>query len=159
MRSLLTNILVALAILLLYIQTPLYGTVWIIVLAHVTAYLAFGTRTMNGALIQIHPELENAATACGVPWGTMVRKVLLPMLWPQFLNGWLWVLAHSMRDLTMSLTLMSSGSVVLSSALWLLWSNGDVPLASALLILMLLGLLILVIPVQVYASRSDETQG
>jgi len=152
------NILVAIAILLLYIQTPLYGSIWIIVLAHVTAYLAFGTRTMNGALIQIHPELENAATACGASWGTMVRKVLLPMLWPQFLNGWLWVLAHSMRDLTMSLTLMSSGSVVLSSALWLLWSNGDVPLASALLILMLLGLLILVIPVQVYASRSDETQ-
>jgi len=153
------NILIGIAILLLYIQTPLYGSIWIIVLAHVTAYLAFGTRTMNGALIQIHPELENAATACGVPWGTMVRKVLLPMLWPQFLNGWLWVLAHSMRDLTMLLTLMSSGSVVLSSALRLLWSNGDVPLASALLILMLLGLLILVIPVQVYASRSDEAQG
>lgn len=152
------NILIGIAILLLYIQTPLYGSIWIIVLAHVTAYLAFGTRTMNGALIQIHPELENAATACGAPWGTMVRKVLLPMLWPQFLNGWLWVLAHSMRDLTMSLTLMSSGSVVLSSALWLLWSSGDVPLASALLILMLLGLLILVLPVQVYASRSDEIQ-
>lgn len=152
------NILVALAILLMYIQTPLYGTVWIIVLAHVTAYLAFGTRTMNGALIQIHPELENAATACGAPWGTMMRKVLLPMLWPHFLNGWLWVLAHSMRDVTMSLTLMAPKSVVLSSALWLFWSFGDVSQASAILVLMVIGLLVLVLPIQIYASRTTEGQ-
>src|SRR5499425_3697420 len=62
------RIVMAIAILLLYIRTPLYGTIWIIVLAQVTAYLAFGSRTVNGALMQIHPELENAATACGATW-------------------------------------------------------------------------------------------
>ena len=64
----------ALAILMMYIRTPLYGTIWIIVLAHVTAFLAFGTRTMNGALIQIHRELENAAIASGASWGTSLRR-------------------------------------------------------------------------------------
>src|SRR3954467_3969352 len=51
------GIVLALALLMMSIPTPLYGTIWIIVLAHVTTFLAFGTRTMNGALIQIHPEL------------------------------------------------------------------------------------------------------
>ena len=153
------NIVIAISILLLYIRTPLYGSIWVIVLAQVTAYLAFGTRTMNAALIQIHPELENAATACGASWITMMRKILLPMLFPHFLNGWLWVVAHSMRDLTIALTLMSPDSVVVSSMLWLLWSFGDTPSACALLILMVAGLLVLVLPIQIYASRSSETTG
>jgi iron(III) transport system permease protein len=146
------GIVLALAILMMYIRTPLYGTIWIIVLAHVTTFLAFGTRTMNGALIQIHPELENAAIASGASWSTTLRQVLLPMLWPQFLNGWLWVVAHSIRDLTMPLMLMSTGNLVLSSALWLLWSGGDVTTAAALLMLMVLGLLVLVLPLQIHAS-------
>ncbi|MBI4526129.1 MAG: iron ABC transporter permease [Deltaproteobacteria bacterium] len=152
------RIVMAIAILLLYIRTPLYGTIWIIVLAQVTAYLAFGTRTINGALMQIHPELENAAIACGAPWATMMRKILLPLIWPHFLNGWLWIVAHSMRDLTLALTLMSPDNVVLSSTLWLLWTFGDVPRAAALLMLMVAGLLLLVLPVQLYASKGAETQ-
>jgi iron(III) transport system permease protein len=150
------RIVMAISILLLYIRTPLYGTIWIIVLAQVTAYLAFGTRTINGALIQIHPELENAATAAGASWLTTMRKILLPLLWPHFLNAWLWIIAHSMRDLTLALTLMSPDNVVLSSTLWVLWSFGDVPKASALLMLMVVGLLLIVLPIQLYAARKTE---
>jgi iron(III) transport system permease protein len=150
------NIVIALSILLLYIRTPLFGSVWIIVIAQVTAFLAFGSRTMNGALIQIHPELENAATASGATWLTTMRKILLPLLLPHFLNGWLWVVSHSMRDVTMSLTLMSADNTVVSSMLWVLWSFGDLPTASALLILMVFGLLLIVAPVQIYASRKSE---
>jgi iron(III) transport system permease protein len=153
------RVVMAIAILLLYIRTPLYGTIWIIVLAQVTAYLAFGTRTVNGALIQIHPELENAAIACGASWLTTMRKILLPLLWPHFLNAWLWIVAHSMRDLTLALTLMSPDNVVLSSTLWVLWSFGDVPRASALLMLMVIGLLLIVLPIQLYASKKADTQG
>ena len=150
------RIVMAISILLLYIRTPLYGTIWIIVLAQVIAYLAFGTRTINGALIQIHPELENAATAAGASWLTTMRKILLPLLWPHFLNAWLWIIAHSMRDLTLTLTLMSPDNVVLSSTLWVLWSFGDVPKASALLMLMMVGLLLIVLPIQLYAARKAE---
>jgi iron(III) transport system permease protein len=150
------RIVMGIAILLLYIRTPLYGTIWIIVLAQVTAYLAFGTRTVNGALMQIHPELENAATACGATWTTTLRKILLPILWPHFLNAWLWIVAHSMRDLTLALTLMSPDNIVLSSTLWVLWSFGDVPRASALLMLMVLGLLMLVLPIQLYAAKKSD---
>jgi iron(III) transport system permease protein len=150
------GIVMALAILLLYIRTPLYSTIWIIVLAHVTIFIAFGTRTMNGALLQIHPELEHAAMASGAPWATALRKILLPLLWPHFLNGWLWVVAHSMRDLTMPLMLMSTSSLVVSSAIWQLWGVGQVPAASALIVLMTLGLLALVLPVQLHATRSSR---
>jgi iron(III) transport system permease protein len=62
-----------------------------------------------------------------------------------------------MRDLTLALTLMSPDNVVLSSTLWVLWTFGDIPRASALLMLMMLGLLLLVLPIQLYASIKTES--
>jgi iron(III) transport system permease protein len=150
------QIVMAIALLLLYIRTPLYGSIWLIVLGHVTVYLAFGTRTMNAALLQVHQELENAATASGASWGTTLRYVLGPLLWPHILNGWLWVVAHSMRDLTIPLMLMTTGNVVISSALWLLWGFPNIPGAAALAMLMILGLMLLVVPIQVHAAQQSE---
>jgi iron(III) transport system permease protein len=147
------QIVMAIALLLLYVRTPLYGTIWLIVLGHVTVYLAFGTRTMNAALLQIHHELENAGTASGASWSSNMRWVLLPLLWPHMLNGWLWVVAHSMRDLTIPLMLMTTGNVVISSVLWLLWGFPNIPGASALAMLMILGLTLLVVPIQLHAAR------
>ncbi len=47
------NVIIALAILLLYRPTPIYGTLLIMILAFVTRYLAFTTRVMHAAQLQI----------------------------------------------------------------------------------------------------------
>jgi iron(III) transport system permease protein len=149
-------IVLVLAILLLYLNTPLYGTVWILVLGHVTIYIAFGVRTMSSALIQIHKELGDAALISGASWLTSLRKVTFPLVWPQILNGWLWVFAHSARDLTVPLMLMSTGNLVAASTLWNLWQFPDLPGAAALAILLMAALLVVVVPSQLYVSRRLE---
>ena len=153
------HIVMAMALLLLYIRTPLYGSLGILIVGHITIYLAFGTRTMNGALIQIHQELEGAARVSGATWGTTLRCILWPLLRPHVLNGWLWVLAHSLRDLTVPLMLMTTGNVVLSSALWLMWDAPNLPGAAALSMLMVGGLLLLVLPLQVHSARGASLDG
>ena len=149
-------IVLVLAILLLYLDTPLYGTVWILVLGHVTIYIAFGVRTMSSALIQIHKELGDAALISGASWLTSLRKVTFLLVWPQILNGWLWVFAHSARDLTVPLMLMSTGNLVAASTLWNLWQFPDLPGAAALAILLMAALLVVVVPSQLYVSRRLE---
>lgn len=149
-------IVLVLAILLLYLNTPLYGTVWILVLGHVTIYIAFGVRTMSSALIQIHKELGDAALISGASWLTSLRKVTFPLVWPQILNGWLWVFAHSARDLTVPLMLMSTGNLVAASTLWNLWQFPDLPGAAALAVLLMAALLVVVVPSQLYVSRRLE---
>jgi len=149
------HIVTAMAILMLYLHTPLHGTVWLLVLAHVTIFIAFGTRTMNAALLQIHQELENAATVSGAPWATTLRRIILPILWPQFVNGWLWVVAHSARDLTVPLMLMTTGNLVFSSLLWLMWQYPNAPGAAALSMMMLAGLMALVVPAQILTARGS----
>jgi iron(III) transport system permease protein len=150
------NIVIAMAVAVLYLRTPIYGTLAILILAHVSIYIAFGTRTMNAALIQIHQELENAATVSGAPWATTLRRIVLPLLWPQFLNGWLWVVAHSARDLTVPLMLMSTGNLVVSSLLWLMWEHPNAPGAAALAILMVGVLMAVVITVRHFGLRGTE---
>src|SRR5262245_55316081 len=60
------SIMIGLALVYLFLTVPwrlipIYGTVWIITLAVVTRYLAFGSRTMHGAVLQLHHDLEEAA--------------------------------------------------------------------------------------------------
>lgn len=149
-------VVLAIAILLIYLRTPLYGTIWIIVLAHVTAYIAFGTRTMNAALIQIHSELENASFVCGAGWFTMLRRIVFPLLLPHILNGWLWVAGHSARDITFPLFLITTSNVVAASQLYILWGTPEIPTASALAVILVMGLLSIVVPIQLFASRLES---
>lgn len=150
------GIVMGVAVLLAYIHTPLYGTIWIIVLAQVTVSLPFGTRTMNGALVQIHKDLENAAAASGATWVTSLRTIALPLLLPHFLNGWLWTVAHSMRDLTIPFLLRTTDNVVISPTLLQLWNTPNYPGASALAILMIFALMALVVPVQIFLVRRES---
>ena len=146
-------VVMAIALLLALLRTPINGTIWVLIIGHLTIYLAFGTRTMNGAFIQIHKELEDAALVSGATWATSLRSVLFPIVWPHILNAWLWVLAHSARDLTFPLILLTSSNVVAATAIYQRWDYPDLPGAAAMAVMLVVALMILVVPIQLYAAR------
>ncbi len=152
-------VVMVMAILVLYIRTPLYGTVALLVLGHLTIYLAFASRTMASALVQLHKELGDAALVSGASWFTTFRRIILPLVRPQLANGWLWVAAHSARDLTIPLALMTSANVVVASALWLMWDFPDLPGAAAVATILVAALLLVVVPVQLLVTRGESARG
>ncbi|MDB5556659.1 MAG: putative iron(III)-transport system permease [Rhizobium sp.] len=147
-------IVMAMALLLLYLRTPIYGTIFILIIGHVTIYLAFATRTISSALVQLHRELTDAAAVSGAGFYTTLTRITLPLIWPQLLNGWLWVLAHSARDLTIPLLLMTNQNIVMSTVMWTLWDVPNLPGAAALSVLLVAALLLIVIPSQAFISAS-----
>ena len=78
-----TGIIAAVAFLYLGLSVhkllPIYGTVWLILLALGTRTLAFSTRTINGAAIQLHRELEEAAQVSGVRRSAAFLRLFLPL--------------------------------------------------------------------------------
>lgn len=146
-------IVMAVAVLLLYLRTPLYGTLWILLIGHVSVYLAFGSRTMTSAMMQLHKELEDAALISGASWLRTLTQIVFPLLRGQVMNGWLWVLAHSARDLTFPLMMASTSNVVVASAIWTMWDFPDLPGAAALAILLVVSMMAFVIPVQLIVAR------
>jgi iron(III) transport system permease protein len=130
------SIMIALALVYLFLTVPwrlipIYGTVWIIALAVVTRYLAFGSRMMHGAVLQLHHDLEEAAQVGGVSWATALRYIVLPLLFPSIVSGWVFVALHAVRETTMALMLYSPGSRVISLLMWDTWQSGDVNKAAA----------------------------
>jgi len=150
------NIVLGLAVLLLYVRTPIYGTIAAILLAQVVVNLVFGTRVISAALIQVHPDIERAAILGGVGRLRIMWRVLVPILRTQIFNGWLLVFAHGMRDVGIPLIFLTTKTAMLSSALWLLWGYPDVPGAAALSVVLIVLLAAVVMPLQVYMARVDE---
>ena len=130
------GVIVGLTILLIYLILPLpvtiNGTIWVIVIALTTQYLALGTRTMNGAITQIDRQLEEAGEAAGASWFQTMRRITLPLVFPAFVNGFLLVFLVSIKNLTQALVLFSPNSVVVSTEIYDRWSFGDTSVAAAM---------------------------
>jgi iron(III) transport system permease protein len=129
------SIVFALALMYVYLTLdfiPIYGTSMIILVAFVTKYLPFSSRTMGASIIQIHKELEEAARVSGASLFTVLRKIVIPLLLPTVAGVAIWVAVHAMRELSMALMLNSTSNNVISFLIWSHWEGGDLKHASAL---------------------------
>jgi iron(III) transport system permease protein len=128
MPLLFPGIVMGLAILrfYLYVPIPIYGTLWILLLAFVTRYVPYGIRYTHSGLLQLHKELEEAAYASGASWSNCMRRITLPLLTPSFLGGWVFVFLLSAKELSMSILLVSPRTPVVSVAIFELWENAQV---------------------------------
>jgi iron(III) transport system permease protein len=76
-------------------------------------------------LRQLHPELEEAARVAGAGWLRTMRKVTLPLVRPALLASWILLVVMAMQEVSSSILLYTSRSVVLSVAVFDLWENGN----------------------------------
>jgi iron(III) transport system permease protein len=144
------SIMIALALVYLFLTVPwrlvpIYGTVFIIIVAVTTRYLPFGSRSMHGAVLQLHKDLEEAAQVGGVSWFKALRYIVLPLLLPSIVAGWVFVALHALRETTMALMLYSPSSRVISLLMWDTWQSGEVNRAAAtgVVLMVATGLIIL----------------
>lgn len=135
---------------------PLYGTIFIIVVAHTINWIAYGTRTTNSVMIQVHRELEEAGRVSGASAPRVLGKIVLPLIAAGVLNSWIWIGMLSYREVTMSLTLLTRGNVVVSTVVWQFWGSGWVPQVSALGVILILFAMVVVGAVRLALSRIGE---
>ncbi len=136
---------------------PLYGTIFIIMVAHVISWIAYGTRTTNGVMIQLHRELEEAAKVAGVSTPRVLSRIVLPLIAAGVLNSWIWIGMLSYREVTMALTLYTRNSVVIATVVWQFWGSGWIPQVSALGVILILFAMVVVVAVRLTLSRVGET--
>lgn len=123
---------IALLWLYLTLPIPIYGTLWILLIAYVIKYLPYGMRACSTSMHQIQKELEEASEISGASWPYTFTRVLVPLLLPGFVAGWIYVITHSFRELSTSIMLYRSGTEVLSVVILELWDSGQYPELSAL---------------------------
>jgi iron(III) transport system permease protein len=99
---------------------------------------------MHGAVLQIHKDLSEAAIVGGVTWPTAFRYIVLPLLLPAMISGWVFVALHALRELSMALLLYSPEARVMSLLMWDSWQSGEVPHAAATGVILMLGIAVLI---------------
>lgn len=128
-------VIIALSLIWFWLQVdiiPLYGTLWIIMLGLLFGFLAYGTRSMAAALVQIHPDLEDAAYMSGASLRKTIRRVFVPLLAPALVGLWIWVALHAMRFTTVPLMLETGRhNAVLATYLWRQWGIGEIGVVAA----------------------------
>jgi iron(III) transport system permease protein len=160
----------------IYLDVGVYGAVWsvlpssidvfgtlvwlpelsiapILLIAYVTRFLPYGMRYVSTSMLQIHKELEESAAMSGASWAKTFRRVVLPLLKPGLLAGFIYVMIVSIRELSSSILLYSPGGEVVSIMIWELWQNGQYVELSALGVMLIIGLFCLVMIAQFVGKR------
>lgn len=142
-----------------YQWLPLYGTLWLIMVAMGTRMLAYCTRTMNAAALQIHPELEEAAWIAGISRWRTFTGVFLPLMAPALFYAALMVGMLAARDLTLPLIMNSGGTPLVSVLIFDLQTNGETASAAAVALYMIVVLVLLVLTARKLTGMAEPGLG
>jgi iron(III) transport system permease protein len=105
---------------------PLYGTLISVIIASSVRYLAYGMRYAYTGALQIHPDLESAATISGAPRRALFRRIVMPLLAAPLVSSWLVIFLLSAQVVALPLLLVGPGSQVMAVTLFELWQNGQI---------------------------------
>lgn len=125
---------IAIAMILAWAKPPLslYGTLWIILVAYLAGYLPFSIRTTSATLHQIHDSLEEAARVSGAKPLITFKDIVLPLVKPGMVAGWILVFMPAFRELTMSILLYSHGTETIGVVVYNMQDAGYTQIAAAL---------------------------
>ena len=149
------GLVLGLAIMVCYLNVRIgvYGTLWIMLIAYVTRFMPYGMRYNATSMLALHKELEESAAMSGASWGTAFGRVVLPLLKPGLIAGWIYIVIVSVRELSSSILLYSPGSEVVSIMIWEYWQNGQYVELSALGVMLIIALFCFVLLAQFVGRR------
>jgi iron(III) transport system permease protein len=112
------GILLGVALLWTFLQTkiflPIYGTIYLLMVAMVIKSMPFGTQMIKSVLLQLGNDLEEASKVCGGTWVDTFRRVIFPLTMPALITVGLVGFISAARDISTVVLLGSGKSRTLS---------------------------------------------
>jgi iron(III) transport system permease protein len=138
---------------------PIYGTLWLLLIAYLTVFLPLGVRTISGVMLQIDRTLEESAQMCGAGWGYRLRTVTMPLLRPGLIAAALLLFIASVRELGASILLMGPKAKVITPAIVESWFSTSTELTAAMALLQTLAVAVALALVFAVARRALRPVG
>ncbi|HEX9455680.1 MAG TPA: iron ABC transporter permease [Candidatus Binatia bacterium] len=111
---------------------PLRTTLFSLWIAYTVVWLAYGLRLISASLLQVKPELEEAARISGARPRRVYRDVTIPLIRFGLIGSWLLVFMMFVREYSTGVYLLGPGTEVIGSLIVSLWGTGALDLISAL---------------------------
>lgn len=114
----LPEVILGLALLLLFISLGLPRGFWTVTLAHTTVTLCYATVVIQARLAGVDPALEEAAQDLGATPFQAFMKVTLPLIAPAVAAAWMLALTLSLDDLVIASFTSGPGATTLPMRLY-----------------------------------------
>ena len=141
-----------------FVHTPLYATIWALLIGYLATYLPYGIRPLASSFTQIHAHLEESSLVCGASSLTTLRRITVPLLVPGIVAAWILMATMFLRELTLSVVLSRPGTEVLAVQILRFADDGLWGKLSALGILMILISTVLVIVATLIGGRFEAAE-
>ena len=121
-----------------FVHTPLYATIGALLIGYIATYLPYGLRPLTSAFIQLHSHLEESSRVCGGGTLYTLRRIVIPLLVPGLVSGWILMATMFVRELSLSVVLSRPGTEVLAVQIFRFAEDGLWGRLSALGIMMIM---------------------
>ncbi|MBI4251791.1 MAG: iron ABC transporter permease [Candidatus Tectomicrobia bacterium] len=126
------GIVIAMGVLVTYIKTPIYATLWIILLGYITRFFPYGQRNVSAVMLAVSEELDQSSRMAGASWLTTLKRITIPLLKPGIFAGWILLFVIFLRELSISIILYTRGTETLSVGVYYLANYENEPKTAAL---------------------------
>lgn len=127
-----------------FVATPIYLTLWILLLTYVLRYAVYGVRTASTGLGQLDPALEEAAMVSGASRLKTTAWIIAPLLKGSLASSWLLVFLLVFQELSATIILYGPSTSTLSVDVFNSLNSGFYGPASALAVVQLAIIAVLV---------------
>lgn len=102
-------LVLSVGLLIIFIGTPLYNSLWALGLGLFVAYFPYAFRNASGSIVNIHKELDEAAWVHGAKWRHVFFKITLPILKPSVGGALFYIFIEAIRNVDVAVLLTAPG--------------------------------------------------
>lgn len=136
----------------------LYGTLALLVIISVVKYLPFSTKAGTSNMIQISPELEEAAVVEGASFSKRFNRIVMPLASKGFMSGFILIFISGMRELDLIVLLITPATSTLAAMTYSYAESGFQQFSDAVITL-IVAIIILVYFLAAKLGKVDMSKG
>ncbi|MFN3133730.1 ABC transporter permease [Roseibium sp.] len=136
-----------------FLNISLYNTLWIILIAYISAFLAVGLKPVAAAFVQMDRSLEDAARVSGAGLFRRIRRVFAPLVAPSAASGAILVFLTAYNEVTVSALLWSTGNETIGTTIFNYEDGGYTTLAAAMSVVVVLATILVMLGMNGLAKR------
>ena len=114
---------------------------------------------MTSTIVQLHDDLQQASRVCGASFLTTFRRILLPLLRPGFIAGWIILATIYLREFSTSIFLYSPGAEPLGPLLYHFYVDGNLGPMCSLALIVSVVCIVLILSAKKIAAASGAFEG
>lgn len=129
-----------------YVTSPIWNTLWIVIVAYMTLFMPYGVRALGTNIVQIHRELEESSRVHRASWFRTFRLIMLPLLRPGIFSTWILLFVIFIREISAAVLLTTTNTRLFPVLIFEQWNSGafNVMCAGALLLAVIMFTVILI---------------